>query len=231
MIIFVNDRNEIKDVHSTKDTSLKEIVINDDRNPFKDWSIAKICCYRVNVSEGVVCMMTPYVNSLIIEHLDRLGVYEEETKGIVNVVIGTDTEEMKAAEQSRKALQMYAQSLGDEEAMEIATVYPKYEVGKAYKEKEMITYGLNNVGDPQLYRVVQAHTSQEDWKPDTTPTLYTPIGLDEEGYPIWAQPTGAHDAYNTGDIVDYNGTLYKSLIDGNIYAPDAYPAGWEVYTE
>lgn len=28
-----------------------------------------------------------------------------------------------------------------------------------------------------------------------------------------------------------NGTLYKSLIDGNVYAPDAYPAGWELYTE
>ena len=231
MKIYVNDRNEIKDVHSTNDTTLTEIIINDDGNPFKDWSIAKICCYRVVVREGVVCMYTPYVNSLIVEHLDRLGVYEEETKGIVNVVIGTDTEEMKAAEQSRKALQMYAQSLNDEEAMEIATIYPKYEVGKAYKEKEMITYGLNSVGDPQLYRVVQAHTSQEDWKPDTTPSLYTQIGLDKEGFPIWAQPTGAHDAYNKGDIVDYNGTLYKSLIDGNIYSPEAYPAGWEVYTE
>lgn len=231
MKIYVNDRNEIKDVHSTNDTSLTEIVINDEENPFKDWSIAKICCYRAEVREGIVRMFTPYVNTLIIEHLDRLGVYEEGTKGIVNIVIGTDTEEMKAAEQSRKALQMYAQSLSDDEAMEIATMYPKYEVGKAYKEKEMLTYGANSVGDPQIYRVVQAHTSQEDWKPDTTPTLYTPIGLDEEGYPIWAQPTGAHDAYNKGDIVDYNGTLYKSLIDGNVYAPDAYPAGWEVYTE
>lgn len=268
MIIFVNGRNEIKDVNITKDKTLTPYEIAEsDINPFANWSVAKICCYRVGLTpetetevvgteeitytdlEGnevtetreitetketgkyFVSMMTPYVNSLIIEHLDRLGVYEEETKGIVNVVIGTDTEEMKAAEQSRKALQMYAQTLSDEDAMEISTIYPKYEVGKAYKEKEMLTYGLNSVGDPQLYRVVQAHTSQEDWKPDTTPTLYTPIGLDEEGYPIWARPTGAHDAYNTGDIVDYNGTLYKSLMDGNIYAPDEYPAGWEVYEE
>ena len=34
-----------------------------------------------------------------------------------------------------------------------------------------------------------------------------------------------------GDIVDYNGTLYKSLIDGNVYSPDKYPAGWEIYEE
>ena len=44
---------------------------------------------------------------------------------------------------------------------------------------------------------------------------------------VWSAPTGAHDAYNAGDIVDYNGTLYKSLINGNTYSPEAYPAGWE----
>ena len=134
---------------------------------------------------------------------------------------------LQAAEQFRKALQMYAQTLTNEQAMEIATVYPVYEVGKAYLVNEMFTYGVNEVGDSQLYRVVQAHTSQEDWKPDATPALYTPIGLNEEGYPVWSKPTGAHDAYNTGDIVDYNGTLYKSLIDGNVYSPEEYPAGWE----
>lgn len=138
---------------------------------------------------------------------------------------------LQAAEQFRKAMQFYAQTLTDEAAMQIATVYPKYEVGKAYAADEMLTYGTNNVGDPQLYRVVQAHTSQADWKPDATPSLYTPIGLNESGYPIWSRPAGAHDAYNTGDIVDYNGTLYKSLIDGNVYAPDEYAAGWEVVTE
>ena len=133
------------------------------------------------------------------------------------------------ASQLRKALQMFAQTLDDEKAMEIATIVPTYEVGKAYVVDEMFTYGTNGVGDPQLYRVVQSHTSQEDWIPSETPALYTPIGLTDEGYTVWAQPTGAHDAYNTGDIVDYNGTLYKSLIDGNAYSPDVYPAGWEVY--
>lgn len=138
---------------------------------------------------------------------------------------------LQSAEQFRKALQMFAQSLGDEQAMEVATVYPKYEVGKAYKIDEMFIYGENGVGDPQLYRVVQDHTSQADWTPDVTASLYTPIGLNAEGYPVWSQPTGSHDAYNTGDIVDYNGVLYKSLIDGNVYSPDAYPQGWEVYSE
>ena len=82
-----------------------------------------------------------------------------------------------------------------------------------------------------LYKVVQDHTSQADWLPSATPSLYEPIGLNESGYPIWSKPSGAHDAYNKGDIVDYNERLYKSLIDGNVYSPDEYPSGWELYEE
>ena len=136
---------------------------------------------------------------------------------------------LQMGEQFFKAVQMFAMSLGEEKAMEVATMYDPWKVGKAYKADEYVTYGENAVGDPQLYKVVSAHTSQADWTPNAVASLYTPIGLDDNGYPVWSAPTGAHDAYNAGDIVNYNGTLYKSLVDGNVYAPDAYPAGWEVY--
>lgn len=138
---------------------------------------------------------------------------------------------IQALEQMRKVLQMFAMSLDDDKAMEVATIYDSWKEGKAYTVGEFVTYGENSVGDPQLYKVVQAHTSQADWTPDATASLYVAIGLDEKGYPVWSQPTGAHDAYNKGDIVDYNGVLYESLIDGNVYSPDAYPAGWAEYTE
>lgn len=135
---------------------------------------------------------------------------------------------LQVAEQFRKALQMFAASLDDEKAMEVATIYDPWVVGKAYSVGEFFTYGENSVGDPQLYKVVQPHISQADWTPNIATSLYVAIGLDEQGYPVWSQPTGAHDAYNTGDIVDYNGTLYKSLVDGNVYSPEAYPSGWEL---
>lgn len=140
-------------------------------------------------------------------------------------------DKMQAAEQTRKALQIFAQTLTDEQAMEVAGVYPAYFVGRTYKAGELFTYGVNSVGDPQLYRVVQDHTSQEDWKPGEAPALYTAVGLNASGYPVWSKPTGAHDAYNTGDVVDYNGTLYESLIDGNTYSPEEYPQGWKVFEE
>lgn len=143
----------------------------------------------------------------------------------------TGSATVAAAEQTRKALQLFCQTLDDDKALEVATVFPAYEVSRAYAVGDMFSYGENSTGDPQLYKVVQAHTSQEDWKPDATPALYTAIGLNPAGYPIWSKPTGAHDAYNKGDIVSYNKKLYKSLIDGNVYSPDEYPAGWEEYKE
>ena len=137
---------------------------------------------------------------------------------------------LQAAEQLRRALQMFTATLTEEQALEIATVYPVWEANHAYQVGDIISYGTNSAGDPQLYKVVQAHTSQDNWRPGAgTESLYDAFGLDESGYPIWAQPSGAHDAYSAGDIVNYNGTLYQSTINGNVWSPDVYPAGWTVY--
>ena len=133
-----------------------------------------------------------------------------------------------AAEQLRRALQLFTATLPEAQALEIASVYPSWTAQTAYKTGDIISHGTNPVGDPQLYKVAQDHMSQDIYPPgDGTESLYTAFGLDESGYPVWAQPSGAHDAYNTGDVVNYNGTLYESVINGNVWAPDVYPAGWQ----
>jgi hypothetical protein len=140
-------------------------------------------------------------------------------------------DKIQAFEQMRKVLQMFAASLTDEQAMQVATIYDPWAVGVTYSAGHFLTHGQNAVGDPQLYKVILAHTSQAGWPPHTATSLYVAIGLDDAGYPVWSQPTGAHDAYNKGDVVNYNGTLKQSLIDGNVYSPEAYPAGWADYIE
>ena len=144
------------------------------------------------------------------------------------------TNKVQAALELRKALQFFLTTLDPEadkeKIMEVPSVFPKFVVGKAYAVKEVFSYGENEVGDPQLYQVLQAHTSAAEWTPDVATSLYKKIGITEDGYAEWVQPLGASDAYNTGDIVSYKGVLYKSLIDGNTWSPEAYPAGWEVYT-
>ena len=113
-------------------------------------------------------------------------------------------------------------SLTDEDALQAVELFPQWVTGHAYVVDERLQY------DGVLYRVVQAHTSQADWTPDKTPALFVVVSLDE--WPEFVQPTGAHDAYNKGDKVMFEGKHYISLIDGNVYSPAAYPAGWQEQT-
>ena len=52
-----------------------------------------------------------------------------------------------------------------------------------------------------------------------------------EEYPLFKQPTGAHDVYNTGDKVTYNGKKYTCKLDNCVWSPDTYPQGWEEVIE
>lgn len=47
----------------------------------------------------------------------------------------------------------------------------------------------------------------------------------------FVQPTGASDAYQMGNKVLYEGIIYESLIDNNVWSPSAYPNGWKVIEE
>lgn len=139
----------------------------------------------------------------------------------------------QAALEMRKALQFFVGTMDADTQLdmmlEIPSVFSAYAVGVVYKEKDVFSYGVNAVGNPQLYQVLQEHTSAEQWTPDTATSLYKAVGVTEDGYPEWVQPLGSTDAYETGDIVSYNGKLYRSTIDGNVWSPEAYPAGWEEY--
>jgi hypothetical protein len=71
------------------------------------------------------------------------------------------------------------------------------------------------------YKCIQGHTSQANWSPENSSSLWKLLSSGEE-YPEWQQPTGAHDAYDTGEIVTLNGVLYKSRIDANTTNPEQY---------
>jgi hypothetical protein len=111
--------------------------------------------------------------------------------------------------------------LTQEEKDLLVAIYPKWESGKLVKIGEIYKY--NNI----LYEVIQEHTTQIDWTPDIVPALFkshTPLNIIEE----WVQPTGAHDAYNIGDKVLFEGSVYESLINANTWSPTVYPAGWQL---
>lgn len=135
------------------------------------------------------------------------------------------------AQQMNRFIQMQIQgaNLPDDQAMEIADLYPEWKTERAYKVDEIVKYGVNEDSETQLYKVVQAHTSQADWTPDKSPSLFSKIGFAGDGTPIWTQPLGAHDAYQTGDVVMYERQKWKSTCDNNVWQPGVY--GWETVDE
>ena len=113
-----------------------------------------------------------------------------------------------------------AGELSDEEMAELVGIYPHWSVGIDYKIGDLVAY------HGALYEVIQVHTSQADWTPDTVPALFkshAPAGV----IPEWQQPSGGHDAYNIGDKVTFEGKVYESTIDANTWSPTAYPQGWQ----
>ena len=122
------------------------------------------------------------------------------------------------AKQLRQLIEQLSVTLDDETALTGVELFPAWVVGKAYAVNDRAQYSGT------LYKCVQAHTSQTDWMPSATPALWKTVSVDE--YPEWVQPAGAHDAYNIGDKVTYNGQHYVCTSDGNAYAPDVY--GWQL---
>ena len=75
-----------------------------------------------------------------------------------------------------------------------------------------------------LIEIVQGHTTQQGWIDALTPSLYKRHHVDGADFrPV----TGAHDVYRLGQIVTFEGALWRSVIDNNAYSPTGYPAGWE----
>lgn len=123
--------------------------------------------------------------------------------------------------QLRKLIEQAVTSLPDEDALDCATLFTAWSAGISVAVGDRMEYG------GKLYKCVQAHTTAAEWPPDSTPALWTEVAKPGE-IPVWRQPTGAQDAYMTGDKVHYpgeNDPVWVSTVDNNVWEPGAY--GWE----
>ena len=111
-------------------------------------------------------------------------------------------------------------TLPDESAVDALALFPAWRPGEEYPRDYRLKYL------EKLYRVIQPHTSQEGWEPDKTPALFVEVAKPGE-IPVWKQPTGAQDAYMTGDEVHYPGKedpVWVSTVDHSVWEPGVY--GW-----
>ena len=172
-------------------------------------------------------------DAIFVDYMDT-GMYIRAMYEIVEI---EPTEEEQIIEQTNKAMELLninfnglLPNLSDEQALQVPLMFPKWQVGKAYVVGDRVLYlGV-------LYKVLQAHTSQAGWEPDIAPSLFAKnlIVKDENGeqvdIPEFEQPDSTNP-YMIGDKVRFEGKVYQSLIDNNVWSPSDYPQGWEEINE
>lgn len=103
------------------------------------------------------------------------------------------------ARQIRPLIVKASASLSDEDALEAVELFPAWVMDTFYERGVRLRYG------GKLYRVEQSHTSQADWLPDITPSLYAEVAKPGEG--------------DTPDNpIPYSGNM--ELLEGKYYSED-----------
>lgn len=156
---------------------------------------------------------------------DHTEIYPGGIYGVVNNKVGMSTEER--LDDMEGELEAYASVFAmakisaeeitdDEQALKVADLYDLWSGdGVAYKTGKYLLY------KDILYKVLQNHTSQADWTPETASSLYAKVLTDPAGKVLpWEQPQSTNP-YKKGDRVTHNGKTWESLVDSNVWEPGA----------
>ena len=109
----------------------------------------------------------------------------------------------------RNAIEQAVQSLPVETAIDVPELFRKWKSGEVFvlDENNQVPFVIRNYNDV-LYRLQQVHTTQDDWTPDLTPSLwvkYIPEGvIPEWNYDDW-------QSYIEGTKVTRNGKTYQCI--------------------
>ena len=118
----------------------------------------------------------------------------------------------------RQLIESLAETLDDSAALTGPELFPFWRSGVDYAVGTRVRY------NGTLYRVLQAHNSQEGWTPEAAPSLFAKVLIpDAETIPEWEQP-GSTNPYMAGDKVTHNGKTWVSDVDNNVWEPGVY--GW-----
>lgn len=122
----------------------------------------------------------------------------------------------------RELIEQASASLPDKEASEGASLFPRLK-----GDGSLIKTGTRINWNGTIKRAAADLWDREDSNPDNAPTLWEDIAY-REGYRIIPEVITAGTAFAKDEYGWWGDTLYRSLIEANVYTPEAYPAGWEV---
>lgn len=132
-------------------------------------------------------------------------------------------------EELKQMLVMSRPAVSDEFALKTVDMFPKWEdiIGVVLTQED-IDKGYDRYQyNGKLYQLIQPHTPESNWTPDTMKALWKEVSLEE--WPEWIQPTGSEDSYGKDAKVTHNGKKWISTEDNNVWEPGVY--GWDEVTE
>lgn len=122
----------------------------------------------------------------------------------------------------KKMLSTSVADLTDEEALEVAALYPTW----ASKMGESVTAGERLWYGDALYKVLQAHTVQADWTPDTAVSLFVQVSIEE--WPEIPEYITAESVWMAGQKGTWKGEHYICQLDNCVWNPDVAPQYWQL---
>ena len=125
----------------------------------------------------------------------------------------TEPDYSQVMEAVKKMLSSDTETLTDEEALEVAAMFPTFvsKIGQSVPAGERLWW------DGRLWKTLQNIPELlANWTPDTAVSLFVEVSIEE--IPDWVQPS-AGNAFMTGDKCKHNGHTWESIIDNNVWEP------------
>ena len=131
---------------------------------------------------------------------------------------------IERARELRKQIEENASVLTDEKAAEVPELFPAWNGdGVSFITGNRVRY------NGFLYKCLQSHEAQANWTPETAPSLWARVLIeDPDTVSEWVQPDSTNP-YMIGDRVSHNGKVWECSVNYNVWEPGVY--GWTEVTE
>ena len=131
---------------------------------------------------------------------------------------------VERARELRTRIEENASVLTDEKAAEVPELFPAW-------NGDGVSFITGNRGryNGVLYNCLQSHEAQANWTPETAPSLWARVLIeDPDTVSAWVQPDSTNP-YMIGDKVSHNGKTWECSVNYNVWEPGVY--GWTEVTE
>lgn len=131
-------------------------------------------------------------------------------------------EHIANARRLRPIIEAAAPSLSDQAASDGAELFPQLkEDGSLVKTGTRINWnGVLKKANADLW-------DRAENNPDNAPALWADLEY-RDGYRVIPEVFTAEKAFALNEVGWWNGTLYRSMMDGNVFTPDVQPVVWEL---